>query len=61
VTGFEEHDGKPCLVMELVEGENLGDVITRRRMTLSEALRLFREIAEALAAAHVKRAPKRVT
>jgi serine/threonine-protein kinase len=44
--------GGRALVMELVDGENLGAVIARGPMPIAEALRMARQIAEALEAAH---------
>ena len=48
--GFE--DG--YLVMELVEGETLGERIARGPMAVEDALPLFTQIAEGLEAAHKK-------
>src|SRR5437764_4140305 len=42
----------PAIVMELVAGEDLADQIKRGPIPLGEALRLARQIANALAAAH---------
>ena len=42
----------PFLVLELVEGDTLADVIARGPVPLVEALRIARQIAEALEAAH---------
>ena len=52
--GVEEHEGKPFLVMELVDGETLAERIARARIPASEAIPLFVHIAEALEAAHGK-------
>ena len=41
-----------CLVMELVEGEDLSNRIARGAMPVSEAVPMARQIAEALEAAH---------
>ncbi len=52
--GFEKDDGRPFLVMELVEGETLAERIARGPITVGEALTLFIQIAEGLEAAHEK-------
>ena len=49
-----EQDGTPFLVMEYVEGETLADRIKRGPVPLDEALPFFKQIAEALEAAHEK-------
>jgi serine/threonine-protein kinase len=46
--------GPNYLVMELVEGETLADRLARRPISAMDALRLARQIAEALGAAHEK-------
>jgi len=45
-------DGQDVLVMELVEGETLERLLTRKRLVLGEALSLGIGIADALARAH---------
>ncbi len=46
-------DGRPYLVAELLEGEQLGDLLTRRgKLPVAEAVRIVRQIPRALAAAH---------
>ena len=45
-------DGAFCLVLELVEGETLGDRLAHRAIPPDEALEIARQIAEALEAAH---------
>ncbi len=52
IYGFEESDNKRFLVMELVEGETLGERITAGRMPVEDALSYAKQIAEALEAAH---------
>ena len=52
--GLEEAEGKPFLVMELVEGETLAERIERGPIPPQEALQLSLQIAEALEAAHEK-------
>jgi serine/threonine-protein kinase len=45
-------DGVPFIVMELLEGESLAELCARERPSLEQALRITREIAAALSAAH---------
>jgi len=52
IYGVEEGDGISALALELVEGETLADRIARGRLPVDEALRIARQIAEALEAAH---------
>jgi serine/threonine protein kinase len=47
-----EHEGRSCLVMELVEGETLDRVLARRALSTDEVLALGTAIASALGAAH---------
>ncbi len=49
---FGLEDGGRALVMELVEGEDLAQRISRGPIALDEALPIARQIAEALEAAH---------
>ena len=49
-------DGRWYLVMEYLEGQNLGEVLDKRgRMPAAEALPIFLEVASALEAAHAKK------
>ena len=52
IYGVEEADGIRAIVLELVEGETLAQRLTRGRLPLKQALRIAREIADALDAAH---------
>ena len=52
IYGLEESNGVRALVMELVEGPTLADQIARGPIPLDEALRIAKQIAEALEAAH---------
>ena len=54
VYGFEEHGGVRALVMELVEGQDLAQHVARGPIRVEEALRIARQIAEALEAAHAR-------
>lgn len=52
IHGLEESGGITALVMELVEGEDLSQRIARGAIPIDEALRIAKQIAEALEAAH---------
>jgi serine/threonine-protein kinase len=52
IYGLEDADGVKALVMELVEGEDLAQRLTRGAIPLEEAFPIARQIAEALEAAH---------
>ena len=52
IHGLEESRGIRALVMELVEGEDLAQRITRGAIPIDEALAIAHQIAEALEAAH---------
>jgi len=54
IYGFEEADGVPFLIMELVEGEDLGDRLGRGPLPVEEALDVAGQMARALEAAHEK-------
>jgi Tol biopolymer transport system component len=52
VYGLEKTSDVTAIVMELVEGDELSDHIARGPIHLSDALRIAKQIAEALEAAH---------
>src|SRR5262245_57444833 len=54
IFGFEEADGVSALILELVDGDTLADRIARGPIPIDKALRIGRQIAEELEAAHEK-------
>ena len=52
IYGFEDSGATHALVMELVEGEDLAQRITRGAISIDEALPIAKQIADALEAAH---------
>ncbi len=52
IFGVEERDGVTALVLELVEGETLAVRLSARPPSITEALTIARQIADALDAAH---------
>jgi len=52
IYGLEDADGKPFLVLELVDGEELSERLTRGAIPVEESLEIARQIAEALEEAH---------
>jgi serine/threonine-protein kinase len=54
IHGLEEADGRPFLVLDLVEGEDLSERLRRGPLSLEESMTLARQLAEALEAAHAK-------
>src|SRR6476660_7234543 len=52
IHGLEESGSVRALVMELVEGEDLAQRLTRGAIPIDEALPIARQIADALEAAH---------
>src|SRR5437870_969834 len=54
IYGLEESGETRCIVMELVEGETLQARIKRGPIPLDESLKIAKQIAEALEAAHEK-------
>jgi serine/threonine protein kinase len=49
---IDDVDGVTFIAMELVEGDTLRELMSRKELSLGHAMRLAREIAEGLAAAH---------
>ncbi len=49
-----EHEGRPFLVMEYVEGESLAAFMKRERPTVERIVDIMRQLASALEAAHEK-------
>jgi serine/threonine-protein kinase len=54
IYGLEEVDGKPFLVMEVAEGETLADRIAKGPLPVEDAVRIAKQIAEAVEVAHEK-------
>ncbi len=54
IYGIEESDGVVGLALELVEGEDLAQRLTRGAIPVDEAIDIARQIAEGLEAAHEK-------
>jgi len=54
IYGLEDADGVRALVLELVQGETLGERITRGPIPLNETLTIARQVADAIDAAHEK-------
>jgi serine/threonine-protein kinase len=52
IHGLEDADGTPALVLELVEGPTLADRIADGPIPVDEAVRVARQVAAALEAAH---------
>jgi Tol biopolymer transport system component len=54
IHGLEQFDGVHALILEFVEGPTLAERLDSGRLRLDDALRIARQIALALAAAHAK-------
>jgi tetratricopeptide (TPR) repeat protein len=48
----ETDDGQPFIVMELVKGDTLGMLMLTEKLSISRALEIIQQVAEALAEAH---------
>ena len=47
-----EHDGQTFIAMELVEGTQLGELISAKKLRMRDALHIATQVADAVAAAH---------
>jgi serine/threonine-protein kinase len=54
IYGFDDEGHAPALVMELVEGPTLADRLVQGALPMRDALRIARQVAEALEAAHAQ-------
>jgi serine/threonine-protein kinase len=54
IYGLEKTDSSPLLVMEFVDGETLAQRIARGPLSIEDAVKLSRQIAEGIEAAHAK-------
>jgi len=54
IYGLEEVDGITALILELVEGSTLADRFEQRPLSMTDALSVARQVADALEAAHEK-------
>ena len=54
IYGIEKTPETHALIMELIEGDTLGERLKREPMTVEESLDCCKQIAEALEAAHEK-------
>ena len=54
IHGLEEANGQRFLVMELIDGETIAERVQRGPMAVEEAVRVARQIAEAVESAHEK-------
>jgi TolB-like protein/DNA-binding winged helix-turn-helix (wHTH) protein len=52
--GMEEHEGRPCLVMEFLDGTSLDKLIAAGPLGLRQALEIGIQVSAALSAAHAQ-------
>src|SRR5262249_19933514 len=49
---YGEANGQPYIVMELIKGENLGELMLKETLTIPRAIEIIVQIGEALSEAH---------
>src|SRR3974377_1749382 len=54
IHAIEQHDGQHFLVMELLEGQTLGQLMSRQAFSMDKLLPMAIQIADALESAHAK-------
>jgi Tol biopolymer transport system component len=59
IHGFEQADGIPFLILEVVDGATLADKLQTGALSVQESLRIARQLADALDAAHERRVTHR--
>jgi eukaryotic-like serine/threonine-protein kinase len=52
IHGIEEYEGSPAIVMELIEGETLAVKLFEGPLSVPEAIRIAKQVSDALTAAH---------
>jgi serine/threonine-protein kinase len=54
VYGIGSHEGRPCLVMELLEGRTLADALEEHLMAVEDIIAIIQQVLQGLSAAHVR-------
>lgn len=54
VYGIGSHEGRPCLVMEYLEGRTLADALEEHLMAVEDIIAIIQQVLEGLSAAHVR-------
>ena len=54
VYGVGEHEGRPFIAMELLEGETVESVLASREMSMEEVVAIALQVAAAMQAAHAR-------